>query len=393
MMKSRWMLTSVGAVALVVAGAGSSGAQSTTSGVSSVVRSHEEAVVEAAAWSESADAILAAREQASGRRFSPALRARLLSGMSGTSHADLESFKDAGATGRLPHIPNVLGASGSDLLFTPVAPCRIVNTVATGTPLAASTSRAFYVNGNAAAVFEAQGGNAGGCGIPDAATAVAMNFIAVGPAGPGNLRAYPWNATPTLPNASVINYANVSGLNIANGLAQPVCDAASTTCTFDLIVRADAAQTHVIIDVVGYYQSHPSLVDRRAAFTFADVPASGTDGTFSSITFTPEVSGTVELRSRGWCNEDALGGTVNEIQVSAGVSAAAAFAASLGERGIIRIPAELPASGNFALAFNSHSTLAVTAGSATTVTLFGRHPTGAGTGICGGTFIVRQIFP
>jgi hypothetical protein len=80
-----------------------------------------------------------------------------------------------------------------------------------------------------------------------------MNFVAVGPAGPGDFRAFPWAASPTEPLASVINYSSLPGLNIANGLAQPVCNAATTTCSFDLIVKADVAQSHLIVDVVGYY--------------------------------------------------------------------------------------------------------------------------------------------
>jgi len=83
---------------------------------------------------------------------------------------------------------------------------------------------------------------------------VTMNFVAVGPAGPGDLRAYPYSASPTVPNASVINYSNLSGLNIANGLAQPVCNPATATCAFDLIVQADVAASHLVVDVVGYYQ-------------------------------------------------------------------------------------------------------------------------------------------
>jgi len=215
-------------------------------------------------------AVLSARETASGRKFSPALRGSLTAKLSSVPTLALESFANAGGLGDIDALvrdavgPKVLGASAADLVFTPVTPCRIVNTVATATALAANTSRAFYVNGNAAAVFEAQGGNAGGCGIPDTATAVEMNFIAVGPAGPGDLRAFPWAASPTEPLASVINYSNLAGLNIANGLAQPVCDASGGVCTFDLIVKADVATSHVIIDVVGYYNRADVTVLTRA---------------------------------------------------------------------------------------------------------------------------------
>ncbi|HYG65131.1 MAG TPA: hypothetical protein VEL74_21300, partial [Thermoanaerobaculia bacterium] len=117
-----------------------------------------------------------------------------------------------------------LGDSQSDLVFVPVAPCRIIDTrqVSAG-PLAANETRHFLVAGTNA--FLAQGGTGGGCGVPDgvsepAAPAVVINFIAVGPSGPGNLRA--WEYGQPVPRASVINYANVPGLNIANGVVVPI---------------------------------------------------------------------------------------------------------------------------------------------------------------------------
>ncbi|MBP1634187.1 MAG: hypothetical protein H6Q10_761, partial [Acidobacteria bacterium] len=40
---------------------------------------------------------------------------------------------------------------------------------------------------------------------------------------------------------------------IANGLILPICDPFATTCASDLTVRADAAGTQVVIDVMGYF--------------------------------------------------------------------------------------------------------------------------------------------
>lgn len=161
------------------------------------------------------------------------------------------------ADSELP-VPQAFGDSAADLVFVPVAPCRIINTTVAGGIIAANSSRNFYVNGNTAGTFEGQGGTAGGCGIPDTATAVVINYIAVGPAGPGDFRAFPWAAAPTPPLASVINYANVPGLNVANAVVQPVCNAATTTCTFDLIVQADAAAAHLVADVTGYFKAAPT---------------------------------------------------------------------------------------------------------------------------------------
>jgi hypothetical protein len=146
-------------------------------------------------------------------------------------------------------MPLALGDPAADLVFSPVVvPCRVVDT-RPADPIAGGAQRSFVVAGVTG--FEAQGGTAGGCGIPDGAAAVVVNFVAVGPAGPGNLRAWPFGG-PT-PNASIINYANLPGLNIANGVAVPLCPAPGP-CPFDLTVQADVSATHLVADVLGFYQ-------------------------------------------------------------------------------------------------------------------------------------------
>jgi hypothetical protein len=132
-----------------------------------------------------------------------------------------------------------------DLQFTAVQPCRIYDTRAgsgvqgqgTG-PIAAGQTRDIDVSHGAAPA----------CGIPSPqARAAVMNFVAVGPAGPGHLTAWPFGTA--MPNASIINYANVGGLNIANGLVMPIC----SFCTHDLSLSANVSATHVVIDVLGYF--------------------------------------------------------------------------------------------------------------------------------------------
>jgi CubicO group peptidase (beta-lactamase class C family) len=96
------------------------------------------------------------------------------------------------------------------------------------------------------------------CGLPfPAAKAAVLNFIAVGPAGAGDLRAWPWDSSsPAPPNASVLNYAAVAGLNVANGIVVPLCNTSTATsnlCSKDLFLRPDVSATHVVIDVLGYF--------------------------------------------------------------------------------------------------------------------------------------------
>ncbi len=133
-----------------------------------------------------------------------------------------------------------------DLVFTPVTPCRIIDTRLAGGPIAGGTTRNFAVAG--ATGFAAQGGNAAGCGIPAGAPAAVINYVAVNPAGPGDLRVTPVG-TP-VPLASVINYAAVGGLNIANGVATPL----STGAAPHITVQADVSATDLVADVLGYYK-------------------------------------------------------------------------------------------------------------------------------------------
>jgi hypothetical protein len=216
----------------------------------------EARALETARKTELAGAILAARQAASGRDLGARLRASLTQTLVSLSVERLEAFLNAGGLGDIEAaaregiVPSAVGDPAADLAFTPVPPCRVVDTrFAAAGILAASSTRNFLVRN--AGGFAVQGGSATDCGIPPAATAVEMNFVAVNATGPGDLRAYAFGGT--LPGSSVINYASVAGLNIANGIAQPVCNLATTTCTQDLSVLTEASNTHLIVDVVGYF--------------------------------------------------------------------------------------------------------------------------------------------
>lgn len=138
-----------------------------------------------------------------------------------------------------------LAATSTDLnetVFTPITPCRIVDTRAAGGRIGAA-GRSFYVAGTAN--FPAQGGTSGGCGIPASATAVSADLVALGGTAPGYMRAYPADAAA--PPASVLNYqkassiANAVPLSILPGTAEAVTVTASTSA-------------YLVIDITGYYQ-------------------------------------------------------------------------------------------------------------------------------------------
>jgi hypothetical protein len=390
-MKSGWMSLARHATAIaVLAAASNAGAQVRTGGTSDGSQFRDQAAAVDLARKQALIAeVLSARETASGRKFSPALRGSLADKMSSVPTASLEAFANAGGLGNMGAlVPNALGDAAADLVFTPVTPCRIVNTVTTATPLAANVVRNFYVNGNTAAVFEAQGGKAGGCGIPDSATAVEMNFVVAGPSGAGDLKAYPFAATP--PTSSVINYAALPGLNIANGIAMPVCDASTTTCSFDLAVVAEVSGGHLIIDVVGYYRAPVGLSSARRA-EFAFVPVLGTDvaANLAAVTFTPSRTGNALVTATGYCNIDQTG---SEHGIGIGLAAAPA-SGTVSRTAYMRVQAAAAAGlHQFAWAITDYQ--AVTSGVAATVTLHAQQffGTAGQNEDCSGTLLVSEVF-
>ncbi len=183
--------------------------------------------------------------------------------------------------------PLVLGSIGSELVFTPVIPCRLIDTrsppLPAPLPFAAGETRNYDLIGPND--YSSIGGNAAGCGIPadfvyfvvvgfartNKVRALALNIVAVGPDGPGDFRAWPTGAS--IPNASVINYANVAGLNIANGIILATCFTycgltGSPNCepcpSGDLSFLADVAGSDLVVDVVGFF-TPASTADLRGA--------------------------------------------------------------------------------------------------------------------------------
>jgi hypothetical protein len=166
----------------------------------------------------------------------------------------------------------VVGEIDAQLVFTPLTPCRLIDTRNAGGAFAAGEQRNYDLL--RPADYSSIGGNPAGCGLPgeggfeplftyNQVRALVLNIVAVGPAGPGDLRAFPTNEG--VPLASVINYASIpgAGLNIANGIILKTC---STFCVDlgtgpcgdpcplgDLSFLAAVSATHLVVDVVGYF--------------------------------------------------------------------------------------------------------------------------------------------
>ena len=139
--------------------------------------------------------------------------------------------------------PEALGDAGADLVYTPVTPCRIVDTRSTDAgAIIGNTTRSFDMDGTN---FSTQGGFAGSCGIPSAvARAVVMTITVTQPNAAGWFTA--WAVGGAQPLISVLNYD--TGATIANTTIVPVNPGAGAD--FQLYSYATA---HAIIDVMGYF--------------------------------------------------------------------------------------------------------------------------------------------
>ena len=148
---------------------------------------------------------------------------------------------------------NVLKNAANALFYTPVTPCRIVDTRNTGGMIGAYSGRDFHVYGPGSTI-SAQGGNAAGCAAPlGEPQAAHINMVAVDPSGKGNLQAFPKGAGPGA--GMTVNY-NAIDTNLAN--------AGSVKTSFntgtDITVYSGVSDAHTVIDVLGYYYSNGDLL-------------------------------------------------------------------------------------------------------------------------------------
>jgi hypothetical protein len=143
-------------------------------------------------------------------------------------------------------IQAVPGLGQAELLYVPIAPCRVVDTRggtgSNGTPFSSGTARSYYVGGTVG--FPQQGGRPGGCGIPESAMAVSVTVLAYEPGGSGRLKAWPHGTAE--PNANVQYYGSTS---LGTGATLPLTAGSGR----DLRIRNFNTSTDVLLDVTGYY--------------------------------------------------------------------------------------------------------------------------------------------
>lgn len=140
-----------------------------------------------------------------------------------------------------------LGSTTRDLVFTPVTPCRIVDTRVAGGAINADSSRAFLgVAVSAGTGFAFQGGSSTDCGVAAVgASAVAINVTAVTPSGAGYATVY--KSGETRPLAASVNYTAGAIVNnsVVVGIPNPLAITDFVIYTF--------AQSHYVVDIVGYF--------------------------------------------------------------------------------------------------------------------------------------------
>ncbi|MEZ5139632.1 MAG: hypothetical protein R2711_12960 [Acidimicrobiales bacterium] len=139
------------------------------------------------------------------------------------------------------------GAFPAGAAYVPLTPCRVVDTrqPGAGGQFADREIRDYQVAGTGGG-FAAQGGNAGGCGIPDGAVGVEASITAVDPADSGFFRA--WPSGQSMPNATFMNFAR--GEDITNTGSVTL---ATTEGNDHLRVRNFGGSAQYVIDVQGYY--------------------------------------------------------------------------------------------------------------------------------------------
>jgi len=136
--------------------------------------------------------------------------------------------------------PQVATVSKPETVFVALDSCRIADT-RKNTPIQSNTNRQFIVSGTAG--FEIQGGTAGGCDIPPAATAVVLSIADFGSNADGRLTVWP-TGTPKPPG---INLTFQRGKDAAGVVTTRLGTAGQIS------VRSVSATSNVVLDTQGYF--------------------------------------------------------------------------------------------------------------------------------------------
>ena len=158
-----------------------------------------------------------------------------------------------------------LGSATVDLVFTPIAPCRIVDTRITGGPLSAGgglRNFLFYAD-NASFDFSIQDGTPGLAGsvcpgtvftgVPPAAAVATIT--ATGTTAAGNFVVWGGGPLNQIPNTSALNWDSAGDVK-ANTTVVPWGGRTGGNADFAVIYNGPSGASQVVVDVIGYFSEN-----------------------------------------------------------------------------------------------------------------------------------------
>lgn len=189
------------------------------------------------------------------------------------------------ATGRVRG--KALGDPNADLTYTPVVPCRILDTRIIGGPLQPGVARIFegYLSS-----FAVQGGASSDCAIPASVPVLALNVYAVNPTNTGFIKV--WAFGTAEPDVSTVN-SQVGLTAIATGTLVPV-----DRLNGNRFLAKSPTVVDFVADVVGYFRS-PGTVSGDVTSVTAGAGLTG-GGTSGDITIAADTS-YLQRRVTGTC--------------------------------------------------------------------------------------------
>lgn len=181
------------------------------------------------------------------------------------------------STSSLEVSPASIGETDTDLVYTPVAPCRLFDTRLAGGKMSAASTRSFDVNSTSN--YTGQGGSATNCGVGalNHFAAAVINFTVVDPVSTAFLTAYAYNTTRPL--AASMTWK--AGYLVSNEVVVPL-DQTGAIPELNVYVNGSA---HVVGDIVGYFREPDAtaLECVEAAGTSVTRPASGSVDAFGGF--------------------------------------------------------------------------------------------------------------
>lgn len=179
------------------------------------------------------------------------LSASLAGDLDGLSHALSDAEASVTLVGsNTPSMLKALGDTTQDLVYTPVTPCRVLDTrggtvAPYNAPLIGGTVMPVAVNLGS---YVTQGGSGTNCGLPLGVKAVVVNIAVLNPNYSAFLSAGDSSNFATLTQSVVMNFAGGQGM--ANNPSVPV----DATGKFYLAMPAQLS-THVTAGVLGYFKA------------------------------------------------------------------------------------------------------------------------------------------